>query len=128
MTGKLVFQLPDFKHEFGYGDHHNSLMRTVEVDEEGDYIPWSGDCPPKWRWEVHGLLDYYVFYPISQWLSDKLGDGDSMYSIARAVLGFFWGFNCCFPRKDVVLYTAWYLRGCPAVRVWKKTENGYEVT
>jgi hypothetical protein len=122
--GDMAFQRPDFIHEFGHGDHHTSLMRTVELDEDGQYIPYTGEVP-EWRYEVHDLLDHYVFYPISKWLIDH--DGSSFERIAGAVLKFFWGLNCCFPRKDVLLYTIWYLRGCPAVRWWKKIDGEWQV-
>jgi len=113
----LVYVMPEFIHEFGDSAHHMSMMRTVDYDEEEGYIPGTG--PPNWRFEVHEVLDYYIFYPISHWISDVVGDND-VGQLLRNLLGFFWGLNCGFPARDVVLYTAWTLRGCKPRAVFRK--------
>jgi len=116
----LIFILPGFKHDFGDAYHHEAMMRTVEVDEEGEYIPWTG--PNNWKFEAHEILDTYVFYPINQWMWDHLGDR-RVRVFLRLILGIFWGLNCCFPPKDVLFYTIWGIRGYPAVQVLKKVDG-----
>lgn len=106
---------PSFVHEFGDRFHHMSLTRTIEIDEEGDFIPGTG--PPEWHFKIHEFLDDVVFYPITHWLTEYIGDNDT-YSLLRGILAFFWGFNCGFPAEDIVRYTAWYFRGCKAT--WTK--------
>ncbi len=97
-----------FEHEYGDRFHHMSMMRTVELDEDGDFIPFTG--PSNWRFVVHEFLDSWVFYPVRDWMSKWIGD-NGVYDTLRGVLGFFWGFNCGFPPRDVALYTVWHLRG-----------------
>lgn len=87
-----------------------SMTRTCVKDEDG--APISGG-PSDLRFWLHELLDDCVFYPIQNWLRHWVGD-NKVYNILRTILGFAWGFNCGFPARDVVLHTAWYLRGCPA--------------
>jgi len=116
----LIFVLPGFKHDHGDPYHHRSMMRTVLVDKEGEYVPWTG--PPHWKFEIHEILDAYIFYPINKYLMKRFGDGKT-YHFLRNILGFFWGFNCNFPPKDVVLYTAWSFHGCPALQVLKKIDG-----
>lgn len=106
--------MPWFEHEYGDRFHHRSMVRTVEfeIDEDGDeadYIPGTG--PSDGRFRVHEFLDGWIFYPVRDWMSKWIGD-NRVYSILRAILGFFWGFNCGFPARDVALYTVWDLRGC----------------
>ncbi len=99
-----------FEHEYGDRFHHMSMMRTCEVDEEyGGYLP--GPVPSNGRFAVHEGLDYWIFYPIRDWMSKWIGD-NRVYDVLRGVLGFFWGFSCWFPARDVALYTVWHLRGC----------------
>ena len=107
---QMVWLEPVFIHDFGDRYHHMSLMWSVERDEEGEYILGPG-LPSNARFVIHELLDDYVFYPIRDWLSNWVGDNE-VYSFIRSVLGFFWGFNCGFPSRDVALYLAWDLRGC----------------
>jgi len=115
----LVFVMPGFIHDFGDPYHHESMMRAVELGEYG-YMPGSG--PAEWKFVMHEVLDDYVFYPINNYLNKRFGDG-GFYQLLRSVLGFFWGLNCNFPTKDVILYTAWDFRGCPAVQVLKKRDG-----
>jgi len=123
ISDKLVIIRPGFIHDFGHGDHHTSLMRTVEVDEDGQYIPWTGENIPNWRIEAHEILDCYFFYPVNQWMWDHLGDC-RVRSFLRTILGIFWGLNCCFPVKDVLLYTIWRIRGCPPVQTFERLISG----
>lgn len=120
ITNKLIYVMPDFIHEFGDSAHHWSMTRTCEYDEEDDLIPGTG--PSNLRYWLHELLDDYIFYPLSHWISDVVGDND-LGQLLREILGFFWGFNCGFPARDVVLYTAWTLRGCKARAVFKRREG-----
>jgi len=115
-VGKLVFEMPWFLHEFGDDAHHASMMRTAKMGKYG-YIPGTG--PPKWRYLIHVFLDDYLFYPLRNLLQRRYGDGKT-YNFLRTVLGFFWGLNCAFPPRDVVLYTIWDFRGCRAVKVWDR--------
>lgn len=122
--GELVFQMPDFIHEFGHNGHHGALMRTADRDEDGGYVEWTGLCSNA-AFEIHEIIEEYLLYPARNWLRDR--DACSIYKL-DILLSFLWGFVCRFPAKDVVLYTIWEIRGCPAIKAWKKTENGYEVT
>jgi len=115
-VGKHIYQMPDFIHDFGDRYHHMSMMRTAKIDEEyGGYLPNEG--PANWRLVIHVTLDDLIFYPIRDWLKKHVGDNE-VSSVLRSVLGFFWGFNCNFPPRDVVLHTAWELHGCKPIRVW----------
>ncbi|KKN63855.1 hypothetical protein LCGC14_0497330 [marine sediment metagenome] len=99
-----------FEHEYGDRFHHMSMMRTAKLDEEyGGYVPGTG--PSNRRFWLHELLDDYFFYPVRDWMSKWVGD-NGVYDTLRGVLGFFWGFNCGFPARDVARYTVWHLRGC----------------
>jgi len=115
----LVFIMPGFIHDFGDPWHHQSMMRTAELGEYG-YVPGTG--APEWKFIMHEVLDDYVFYPVKNYLNKRFGDGE-LYQFLRTILGFFWGFNCSFPAKDVVLYTAWDFHGCPAIQVLKKRDG-----
>ena len=115
----LVYMMPDFIHEFGDSAHHMSMMRTVDYDEEEGYVPGTG--PPNWRFEVHEVLDYYIFYPIAKWIHKFVTWGDNdLGQLLRNLLGFFWGLNCAFPARDVLRYTIWTLHGCKPRAVFRK--------
>ena len=101
--------MPWFEHEYGDRFHHRSMVRTCEVDEYGGPVRETG--PSDGRFRVHKFLDSWFFYPIRDWMSRWIGDNE-IYHILRVVLGFFWGFNCGFPARDVALYTVWDLQGC----------------
>lgn len=117
-VGNLVFEMPWFIHDFGDDAHHVSMMRTAKLGKYG-YIPGTG--VPEWRFIIHEILDDHIFYPVNNYLRRCFGDGEA-YQFLRSVLGFFWGLNCNFPFRDVVLYTAWDFHGCPAVKVWPTEE------
>ena len=114
--GNHVYQFPTFIYEYGNAFHHMSMMRTVDVDEEGDFIPGTG--PRKFRFQLHEFLDGWVFYPIQAYIKERYGYDSRLGGVLRAILGFFWGLNCGFPLRDVVLYTAWALHGCKPVKVF----------
>jgi hypothetical protein len=120
-----VFIMPDFIHEIGDRFHHMSIMRTVELDEEGDFIPGTG--PKEWRFKLHEFLDAWFFYPLRDLVEKKHKDSD-VYQRFRTILGFFWGLNCGFPFPDVVRYTLWDWRGCPALAVFKRIEGTWTRT
>ena len=121
----LIFVMPDFIHEFGDRGHHMSMMRTVDYDEEEGYIPGTG--PPNWRFEVHEVLDHYIFYPIAKWISKFVGDND-FGQLLRVLLGFFWGLSCAFPARDALRYTIWTLHGCKALAVYRKVAGKWMKT
>ena len=112
-----VFIMPDFIHEFGDPFHHMSLTRTIELDEDGDFIRGTG--PSNLRFWIHELLDDIFFYPAQSWLRKWMGD-NKIETVAREILGVFWGLNCGFPARDVALYTVWCFRCCPPRAVFKK--------
>lgn len=118
----LVYIGPSFIHDFGDSAHHMSMMRTVEreIDEygdEADYIPGTG--PSNLRFWFHELLDDYFFYSIQRWISHWVGGG-KLASLLRDILGFFWGFNCGFPPRDIALYTIWRMRGHKPLAEFRK--------
>jgi len=117
-VGNLVFEMPWFIHEFGDEWHHASLMRKCARDDDGDYV-WS-TAPRKWRFIIHEFLDLNFFYPFRRWLREN--DGRKINILDDWLLTPFWGINCGFPFRDVVLYTMWCIHGCPAVKVWKSED------
>ncbi len=115
-VGKLIFQMPDFIHDFGHREHHNVPAANSEM--EHTIRNWV-------KIELHELIEHYLLYPARNWFTAR--DARSIYKL-DTLLGFIWGFVCGFPAKDILLHTLWDMRGCPAVRVWKKTEDGYVIT
>ena len=111
----LVFQMPDFIHDFGWREHHNVPAANTEM--EHTVRNWV-------QIELHEHIEHYLLYPARSWLTGQ--DGRAIYKLDIA-LSFLWGFICGFPPKDIVSYTIWKIRGCGAVKVWKKTINGYEI-
>lgn len=120
ISDKLIWVMPGFKHDFGDPFHHMSMMRTVDVDEDGDFIPGTG--PSNLRFWIHEFLDDYIFYPIRNSMEKWIGDNE-VYHILRTFLGFFWGFNCGFPARDVALYTVWTMRSAPPLFVYNKIDG-----
>lgn len=125
VADNLVYIMPYFIHEFGDPFHHMSLTRTIDLNEDGDFIRGTG--PSNFRFWIHELLDDLFFYPAQKWLSKWMGD-NKIERFFREILGFFWGINCGFPLRDVALYTVWCFRGCKPLAIferhsgtWKKT-------
>lgn len=106
--------MPDFIHDFGWIGHHRALMRKVELDEDSDYI-WD-TAPPKWVFEAHEFLEYYL-YKLRRFLQNN--DGRSI-KILDYPLSFIWGFICLFPPRDIVSYVNWMRKGNPPIRVWNE--------
>ena len=122
VSDDTIFIMPSFIHEFGDSCHHMSLTRTISLDHEGTFIRGTG--PSNLRFWIHELLDDCVFYPAQKWLSKWMGD-NKISQFFREILGFFWGFNCGFPARDIALYTIWCFRCCPALAVFKKGNEGW---
>lgn len=120
VADNCVFVMPEFIHEIGGPGHHMSMRRTCDFDEDSNWIAGTG--PSNLKWWLHEFLDDYIFYPIKHALGKTLGDG-TLYDILSNILGFFWGLNCCFPARDVALYTAWVFRGCKPRAVYKRREG-----
>ena len=112
--------MPGFRHETGNAIHHESMMRTVELDEDANFIPGTG--PSNLRFWIHELLDDYFFYPAQKFIRDYIGD-NALGGAIRDILGFFWGFNCGFPPRDVALYTIWVMRSAPPIFVYEKIDG-----
>jgi len=111
----LAFEMPSFIHEFGYEGHHGSLMRTCPRDEDGDYDLKAWKNPVRnWQIDLHEIIEETVCYPLRHFLIENEGRSIKKLDIA---LGFLWGLLCAFPFKDVILYTAWCIHGCPAIKV-----------
>lgn len=116
----LVFVMPDFIHEFGDDAHHMSMVRTCDFDEDGGPIPGTG--PSDRRYLIHEFMDDNIFYPIGHLIKEWVGD-NKVGTLIREILGFFWGFNCGYPPRDIALYTVWCFRCCPARAVFKRREG-----
>lgn len=120
LSDNEIWLMPGFRHETGDAGHHMSMMRTVDVDEDGDYIPGTG--PSNLRFWLHEFLDDYFFYPTQRWMLNWMGN-NKIEHIFRMILGFFWGLNCGFPPRDVALYTVWTMRSCPPIFVYEKIDG-----
>jgi len=86
----LIYIMPGFEHDYGDPFHHMSMMRTVDLDDAGDFIPGTG--PSKLQFWLHELLDDIIFYPLQDLMKIYIGD-NKVYETLRAILGFFWGLN-----------------------------------
>jgi hypothetical protein len=111
---------PPFLHEYGDDAHHWSMVRTCDFDEDG--CPIRGTGPSNGRYALHEALDLWVFYPLQRWIVKHFGDNKT-YERLRIILGFFWGLNCGFPFRDVVLYTVWSCRDCAHKTVFEKIDG-----
>ena len=101
---KYIWIEPAFIHDFGDAFHHTSVKEA-----------------PEWRYIIHEFLDDYLFYPAQKFLRDHVEDYTyNLYNFLRIILGFFWGLNCGFPLRNVVLYTAWCFHGCHRIMLNKK--------
>jgi len=100
-----VFVMPDFIHEIGDRFHHTSAREFSHR-----------------RYVIHEFIDELVLYPIADWIDKWVGD-NKLGQLLREILGFFWGFNCGFPPRDVALYIVWCFRCCPARAVFKRREG-----
>lgn len=118
--GDQVFRTVHFVHGFGDRAHHMSMMRTCDLDEDEGYVPGTG--PSNLRFWFHEFLDDLVFYPIRDWMENWIKD-NKLYRFLRTILGFFWGFNCAFPPRDIVLFTIWEFRGMDYKKVWDVEDN-----
>lgn len=92
----LYFQMPDFIHKFGPGQHSRPGALHAAIDRP-----------------------LYAYYKILNFIGDACPVADLLKVLQ--IIGF--GLNCGFPAKDVALYVVWYLRGCKPVKVWKKSEG-----
>lgn len=136
--------LPKYVYEFGDPIHHMSMLRTVKIDENDEYIIGTG--PSNLRFRIHVILDDLIFYPINNFSKHHIHDAYirgrktlkqlhgkrrkrmlrlmktswKLHRFLRTILGFFWGINCGFPLRDVALYTVWFHRGCDPFAIYER--------
>lgn len=82
----LTFEIPEFIHEFGDDTTHTfrgSLRRHLAAEK--------------------------VLIKLRGWLIE-CGDALPSYKSLNALLDLFFGLNCNFPLKDIILYMIWTLK------------------
>lgn len=101
----MIITDPPFVHCFG---HDNNCKNTLCHEYRGSF-------------NRHRTVERILVFLRERILLGIIGDAFPLYELLHSFIGIFFGFNCSFPKKDIALYTIWYLKGCKPQSVKEET-------